>query len=515
MIQLRSRTGVTGRRRIAPAAMILCLLPGFQQVMAQADNETIVYPDSARQVIRGFGAANILPWRPDMTADQADKAFGTGNGQIGFSILRLRVPSVSTRQEFSAQVATAKRAQSYGAIVIASPWSPPAGMKSNGNIVGGALEESAYPDFADHLNAFVDFMADNDAPLYAISVQNEPDIAVTYESCDWNASQMLKFVREQGGTIGTKLIVPESFNFNHTISDAILNDPEAAAHVDIIGGHLYGGGLAAYPLAERLGKELWMTEYLSLDTTWNAVLSTGKQMHDCMNVGMSAYIWWYIVRYYGPIHENGNVTKRGYVMSQYARFVRPDFVRVRTASGRGPALYITAYKGGARLVIVAVNTRTTAITRTFRVENAAAGTAVFTPFVTSRTRNCEQGADVTAADGVFTATLEPSSVTTFTTEFASGVDGVPALPGGMSLEPNFPNPFNPRTRITFTFPRAGTASLKVYNLLGAEVATLFQGHRAAGRHDMAFDAAGLASGTYVLRLSAGGAVLTRKMTLLR
>lgn len=503
------------RRRLSGVLTLLCLLPGVRGLMAQADNETIVFPDSARQVIRGFGAANILPWRPDMTADQADKAFGTGDGQIGFSILRLRVPSVSTRQEFTPQLATARLAQSYGAIVIASPWSPPAGMKTNNNLVGGELEESAYPDFADHLNTFADFMADNGAPLYAISVQNEPDIAVTYESCDWNASQMLKFVKEQGASIGTRLIVPESFNFNKTISNVILNDADAAAHVDIIGGHLYGGGLEAYPLAERMGKELWMTEYLNTDTTWNAVLSTGRQMHDCMNAGMNAYIWWYIVRYYGPIHENGNVTKRGYVMSQYARFIRPGFLRVRTASGRGPALSITAYKGGSRLVLVVVNTRTTEITRTFRVDGAPARTAVFTPYVTSDTRNCSQEGGLTATDGVFTATLAPSSVTTFVADILSGVDGSSVLPGELRLHPNFPNPFNPRTVVAIELPRACDVSLKVVNLLGVEVATLLDGRRGAGRHDLAFDASGLASGTYVLRLEADGAVRTRKMTLLR
>ena len=151
-----------------------------------AQEAAIIDLDSTHQIIRGFGAANIMPWRPDMTAAEIDKAFGTGDGQIGFSILRLRIPN--RENEFRLNVRIAELAHSLGVTIIASPWSPPAEMKTNNNVVGGELEESHYDDFAAHLKSFVDYMSDNDAPIYAISVQNEPDVSVSYESCDWNAS---------------------------------------------------------------------------------------------------------------------------------------------------------------------------------------------------------------------------------------------------------------------------------------------------------------------------------------
>ena len=88
----------------------------------------------------------------------------------------------------------------------------------------------------------------------------------------------LKFVEENAAAIGTDIIVPESFNFNHTISDAIRNDPTAAANVAIIGGHIYGGGIGSYPLAESKGKEVWMTEHLDADTTWTDVFARGKEI---------------------------------------------------------------------------------------------------------------------------------------------------------------------------------------------------------------------------------------------
>ena len=375
-------------------------------------NAATIYLDSTLQVISGFGAANILRWRPDMTADQIDKAFGTDAGQIGLTILRLRIPPDAN--SFNANIPTAQAAYSMGVKIIASPWSPPASMKTNNNTTGGRLRESSYAAYAAHLKSFADRMASNGVPLYAVSIQNEPDIQVDYESCDWNAAEMQKFVRENASSIGTDIIVPESFNFNHTISDAILNDSTAASHVAIIGGHIYGGGLRSYPLAESKGKEVWMTEYLDTDTTWTSVLATGKQINDCMNAGMSAYIWWYIVRYYGPIGENGNVTKRGYVMSQFARFIRPGYFRVFATRLPQSRVYVTAYRDDSKVVIVAINLRSQPVEQTFVLKDG--DVVSFTPYVTSNTENSVQKSDIPVFNGTFSAALAASGITTFVSE---------------------------------------------------------------------------------------------------
>jgi glucuronoarabinoxylan endo-1,4-beta-xylanase len=372
-----------------------------------------VYPDSVQQYIRGFGGANILPWRPDMTTAQTQTAFGIGQGQLGFSILRLRIPYTENASEFASQVPTAKLAQSLGALVFASPWTPPPAMKSNNNIVGGTLNESSYAAYAAHLKAFADYMASNGAPLYAVSLQNEPDATVTYESCSWNATQFLNFTKNNAAAIGTRVMMPESQNFVHALSDSTLNDPPAAANVAVIGGHIYGGGLAPYPLAVSKGKEVWMTEHLELDTSWTAVLATGREIHDCMNAGMNAYVWWYMVRFYGPIGEDGNVTKRGYVMSQYARFVRPGFHKIKCNSMPQRNVYVTSYKdsSSSRVVIVALNTSTSPIQQAFSVINASMTSVV--PYTTSQSKNCVAGSDIAVSNGSFAVSLDPSSITTF------------------------------------------------------------------------------------------------------
>ncbi len=374
----------------------------------------IVNLDSVHQYIRGFGGANILQWRPDMTTDEVCKAFGTGPGQIGLSILRLRVPYHLTETSMSIQIPTAKLAQSLGAIVFASPWTPPAAMKTNNNIVGGELRESCYDDYAAHLNKFAQYMSDHGAPLYAISIQNEPDITVTYESCDWSPSQMVKFLAENAPSICTRIIAPESFQFLRPISDAILNDSGACANLDIVGGHVYGGGIAPYPLAVSKRKEIWMTEHLDTDTSWPAVLATGVEMSNCMSAGMNAYVWWYIVRFYGPISEDGNVSKRGYVMSQFARFIRPGYYRVEcNISPWSCTLYVTAYKdsSSSTAVIVAVNTDSAPLDLAIRIQNGSMNQ--FTPYTTTRFKNCVQGDDINIIDNKFTFKLEASSITTF------------------------------------------------------------------------------------------------------
>ncbi len=371
----------------------------------------IVYLDSTEQRIEGFGAANIVGWRPDMTPAEVQTAFDS-TGQLGFTIMRLRIPPDST--QFSINVPSAVLAQSFGAKIIATPWTPPAWMKTNNNIAGGYLNPSAYTAYAAHLKAFADTMTNNGVSLYAISVQNEPDANVTYESCYWNATQFLNFMKNNASSVGTPIFMPESESYIHQLSDSTLNDPVAVANVAFIGGHIYGVSPTTYPLAASKGKEIWMTEhYTDSDSAnvWPDALNVGKEINDCMNANMSAYVWWYIVRFYGPIDENGNITKRGYLMSQYARFVRPGFNRVYATLSPGPTAYVTAYKQGTKVVIVVVNMGSSSLAMTFSLQNGTAG--VFASYVTSGTKNCLEGNDVVVYNGSFTYTLDASSVTTF------------------------------------------------------------------------------------------------------
>jgi len=90
-----------------------------------------------------------------------------------------------------------------------------------------------------------------------------------------------------------------------------------------------------------------------------------------------------------------------------------------------------------------------------------------------------------------------------------------ALPKSFELDQNFPNPFNPSTKISWQSPVSGWQTLKVYDMLGTEVAKLVDEYKPAGVFEVTFDAAGLASGIYVYRLQAGSFVETKKMVILK
>jgi len=90
-----------------------------------------------------------------------------------------------------------------------------------------------------------------------------------------------------------------------------------------------------------------------------------------------------------------------------------------------------------------------------------------------------------------------------------------AIPKDYVLSQNYPNPFNPSTVISYALPKSGFVSLKIYNLLGKEIAVLVKGEMSAGNHSATFDASGLASGFYLYTLKAGGVSETRKMMLLK
>ena len=353
-----------------------------------------------KQVIRGFGGSSA--WHGQLSDADCDKLFTT----LGLSILRVRIDPDGN---WADEISNAQKAKARGAIVFASPWSPPAYMKDNNNTVGGSLLPAHYSNYANWLNSFAGAMDSSGVPLYAVSIQNEPNINVTYESCTWSATQMFNFMVNNAGVINTKVMMPETFNYLPSYADPVLNNVTGAANTDICAHHWYGANrFQLWTNAYNKGKDIWMTEYYNNDQSLNAAITTAVDIHKFLTINYdNAYVWWWVKNPDCNIITNTGINKRGYVMGQFAKFVRPGYYRVDVTGGTN----ISAYTSGSKAVIVAVNSGTSSLTQKFTFQNGTVSSV--TPYVTSGTKDMLAGNSVTVSGNSFSYTLEPKSVTTF------------------------------------------------------------------------------------------------------
>lgn len=348
-------------------AAAMPLVPAYE---ADAASMCVVNPSKTYQTIKGFGGINLPEWvGSDMTSAQVQKAFGNGDGELGLTILRIYVSDDSN--SWSRAVPTAKAAQKLGATVFATPWNPPASIRNtvNGGLKGGKyqLKKDKWADYAKHLNNYCKYMEGQGINLYSVSVQNEPDYASEWTY--WSASDLASFIAQYGKqvTSGTKvkLMSPESFQYKKDIYNAILGNSQAFNNTDLFGTHFYGTQRSQmdFPSLENCGKEIWMTEVYvpnseaNSNERWPEALQVSENIHNGMVVGnLSAYVWWYIRRNYSPMNENGTISKRGYCMAQYSKFVRPGDVRIDATEQPASNVYVSAYKNNKNQVtIVAVN----------------------------------------------------------------------------------------------------------------------------------------------------------------
>ncbi len=179
-----------------------------------------------------------------MPSSEVNALFGTGANQIGLSILRVRIDPSSTSggSNWDTELSNAHEVIAAGSSVsvIATPWTPPSAYKTDSNVVMGSLNTGSY---ANYLESFVTHMANGGVNLYGISMQNEPDANVTYESCVWTPGQTDTWVANNSSVLTTRLMMPESESFTTSYADPALNDPNAGGKIGIIAGPFCGARL--------------------------------------------------------------------------------------------------------------------------------------------------------------------------------------------------------------------------------------------------------------------------------
>jgi glucuronoarabinoxylan endo-1,4-beta-xylanase len=433
-------------------------------------NQETVDFGAPQQTIRGFGGSTA--WLGQMPPAVATALFSPTSG-LGLSILRVRIdpegsstgggtkgdPYETGEWDYEATNGAEAVAANPNAIVFASPWTPPATWKLGGtsttvsgtvfneafnttcgegaNYCGGYLNPTNYAAYATYLEDFVSFFnTTNSFHLYAISMQNEPEENVTYESCVWTPQQMDTWIAGNASTVtsdpySTKLIMPESDTFNPVDSATALADTNAQGLISIIGGHIYGVQPAPFSIPSGDSpKEIWMTEFGPLSTTtltWAQALTIyGESIHNSMVTGQyNAYVWWGLfgatintcatnAGTCGLVDDAGSVQPMGYVMGQYSKFIQPGYVRVSATAIPLSGVYVSAYSNNspAHYVIVAINSNTTSESLSFVLNNGSSVTSL-TPYQSTSSAGLAAQTAVTVTGGQFSYTLPAQSIVTF------------------------------------------------------------------------------------------------------
>lgn len=416
-----------------------CILPEKESLAADL---VVVDTTAEFQTIRGFGGINHPEWTgSDLSEAQRKTAFGNGAGEMGLSVLRVFVNP--DKNQWNKAVPTAKYAQKMGAYIFASPWEPPANLavKGDGTFQGGKLHipKSNYGAYAQHLNDFGTYMKNQGVDLYSISVQNEPDYSKEWTG--WTSDETTDFIANYGDKItSTRLMSPESFQYtNKDYYSKILNNSKAMANCDLFGTHMYGTQRSQmdFPALENSGKEIWMTEVYVPNSDadsanrWPESLQVSENIHNAMVVGnMSAYTWWYIRRSYGLMTEDGKISKRGYNMAQYSKFVRPGAVRIGATEQPTKDVYVSAYKNEDNTIaVVAINKGSEGYAQQFSIGSGEKIVDV-DRYRTSSNENLALTEDLENNGSSFFAQLPASSVTTF----VISVEGSGVTPGSQPDE---------------------------------------------------------------------------------
>jgi glucuronoarabinoxylan endo-1,4-beta-xylanase len=406
------------------------------------------------QTIDGFGAS-ATGYTGSFAPAQADKFFSAATG-LGLSLLRIDlIPdtvdadcgcvanntpytcvSGSKSQIVSGDLQIARLAVARGATLFAAPWSPPAGMKSSGgyctsgSMIGNPVN---YTEYAAALASFPALLKAYGLSIYAMSIQNEPNATdLHYDTCTWTAEQIHDFIPylssalSASGFENIKIGIPEESSWKFDLMNRSMNDPAVAAKVGLILGHAYGVKKPSYNPSTN-GVAVWQTEVSSFkayDGSMRDALTWAQYIHNYMSVSVNAWMYWNLDCGPGYFNQknnmcltdqNGNTAKRGYVLGQYAKFIRPGWQRIEVTNRS--SLMVTAYRGEQNeFAVVAINKSSRpASNQTFVLNGITAQHSQVIPWITSTSASLAPQAPVslTSNGTIITYTIPANSVVTF------------------------------------------------------------------------------------------------------
>lgn len=391
------------------------------------------------QYVEGFGG--MYPpkyWVSDPINEQdIRKMFGDGEDQLGYNILRLMI--YDTQSNWDYEVDNAKIAQSLGATIFACPWYCPVEYGEIKTDESGneyrILYKEHWEDYANHIVEYINHIKGKGINLHAVSVQNEPDMHFTHWNENGNGpADIASFVAQYGAVIretGVKLMSPEACGYQISYTDAVKNNSSAWSNTDIVAGHLYQGFIADDPYNDdwtennaaklreyfeknsaQWNKQWWMTEHLFNEgekgtsvsdwvfLNWDYNLThLGKEINTCMQLNCSAYVYWYLKRFYGMLGDtdnrspvnSGEVTKNGYILSHYAKYAkhmnRIDLNFVANQTGIEGTAYVD--ESGKEVTFVLLNYSDSPTTVELIKQNGVDEIKVCSAVITDENKNME------------------------------------------------------------------------------------------------------------------------------
>lgn len=280
--------------------------------------------------------------------------------------------------------------------LFASPWSPPAFMKTNDDLLhGGHLKPEYYNSWATYYTKFIKAFEEQGIPVWGISIQNEPMATQKWESCVYTADEERDFLKNALGPVmkkegmGDKKIIGWDHNRDllYQRASTLLEDPEAAKYVWGIGFHWYETWAGGKPMYNNVGlvheafpdKNLIFTEGsneafdMSKIHEWRLGERYGESMIHDFNNGMVAFTDWNILLdeqggpnhvqnfCFAPIHA---ITKTGeliytneyYYIGHFSKFIHPGAKRIISSSSRSPLLTTSFLNVNGTIATIVMNT---------------------------------------------------------------------------------------------------------------------------------------------------------------
>ncbi len=276
-----------------------------------------------------------------------------------------------------------------------SPWSPPAWMKDNNNMLqGGKLLPAYYQSWANYYVKFIKAYEAEGIPVWGLSVQNEPMAKQRWESCIYSGEEERDFIKNflgpalhKAGMADKKLIAwDHNRDLIYQRASTVLDDPEAAKYVWGIGFHWYeswtGGGkifdnvrrvYETYPNTNLVFTEgcaeSFMMDKIN-DWTWGEIY--GRSMIHDFNDGTVAWTDWNILLdetggpnhvgnfCFAPVHADTKTGQIYYLSSYYyighfSKFIRPGAKRIISSSSRGQLLTTGFLNTDGTIAVVVMN----------------------------------------------------------------------------------------------------------------------------------------------------------------